>query len=262
MILQQSTVPGGSPAAVRVGGWSESVYSDYPPSAIMEQRFLDLMNARAALLAVTGSITGQRFQAVDPPGVSTTGTRIVPGASGLQCDVPQMALYYRLRSSTTLNTRPLYIRGIPDARVVQGEYSPSQAYTTALNSYLNQLRYWQFRAKDLSLGSAPIFTITDAGVVTVTEAYMPNVNDYVKVSRTVPQLGGFYGGTFRVSAVASTTQFTLANWVAGDTSQGRVSLIGYVYPSVGAPVDETPRVVVKKVGRPFVQYRGRASRRR
>lgn len=261
MLLQGSTVPGGTQAVTRVAGWSESVYSDYPLSSTIAQRFHALQMARAALLPPTAAIIGQRFQLVDPPGVSSTGTRLYPGMSGLPTGSPQKALYLRLRAESTLNNRPTYIRCIPDAIIVTGEYSPTPAFETNLNVYLNALRYFQFRAKDLAVGSAPIFSITNGGLVTTTENYPVVVGDFVKVSRTRTTLGVYVGGTHRVTDVDSATQFTIDPWLFGATTDGRVSLVDYVYPLIGLPLDTTPRAVMKKVGRPFAGFRGRASKR-
>lgn len=254
----------------RIGGWSEGWY--YPGLSI--QGAIDaytteinglpaLGAARGALLPQGGTIVGQRFQQVNPTGPSQSTAFRFSGEFAQLSDQPQAALLLRVKALNANNVRLHIIRGIPDGQINAGEYFPTAGYTTALNRYISSLGNWLFRGRDLSIQPTTIFTVSSAGLVTTEAPHGLVVNDLVLIQKTLDEDGLFVSGRFMVSTVGpGTNAFTVTNWTAGVTTGGRVRKDGVVFPSVNPGQVTVSRSVVKKVGRPFVQYRGRASRRR
>jgi len=252
-----------SPARSRIGGWSESWYDNGPYTDAMRTAFLSVCEKRAALLPSGASIVGQRYQELDPIGASSTGSRLYPGTAGLQADIPQMALLLRIPGVGVKNAKPFYLRGLPDARVVEGEYSPASAYTLKLQAFLTELGDWNFRGRNLASAAVPILTVSDSGVFQLEADSAVGVDSMVRVLRTTNAAGRQVGGRYRVSAKPTARTGTLADWNHGATVGGRIRLDAIIYP--GIPLDLKPedvisRVVTKKVGRPFAAYVGRRSK--
>lgn len=252
-----------TPAPItRVGGWSESWYLD-AETVSPDDRFRRVNLARAALLPIGCSIIGQRYQMVEPVGSSQTGSFVYPGTAGTLADVPQMALFCRVHAVNAINIRPAVLRGIPDARAVRGEYNPSDAYTKAISLYFGELATWgfKFRGRDLSAPQLPLIHILADGSVQTEVAHTYVVGDMVQVLRAVGADGRKRGGRFQVTAVLNSFHFSI-NWnQLFDSTGGRVRKdLGYSYYDIVTPVD-IRGVTVKRVGRPFFQYRGRRSNR-
>lgn len=247
----------------RIAGWSESWYDEGPFSETKRAYTISLAQKRAALLPTGSSVVGQRYQEVDPIGASSTGSRVFAGGAGLQADIPQMALLLRIPGVGVKNFRPFYLRGLPDARVNEGEYSPSSIYTNKLIQFLLELEQWNFRGRNLAATTVPILTIDNAGVFQLEADSAIAVNDMVRVLRTNLATGGQFGGRFRVSAKPTARTGTLADWTAGPAAGGRIRADSIIYPVVPGglkPEDVISRVVTRKVGRPFAGYSGRDSR--
>jgi hypothetical protein len=253
------------PTAVarRLGGWSESYYRpDADIGSTLITNFNTLCQRRAALLPSGAVIVGQRFQVVNPAGTSQTAARRYPGTAGTQADVPQMALLCRAPAQSAANIRPLILRGIPDARVVEGEYSPSSGFTTAIESFFSWLSAnWQFHGRDLSANTVPIYSIDALGVATLEANTTAVLGSMVRVLRTTDVNKDQVGGRFRVSAAASSTQITLQGWTLGACKGGRLRVDADTYLTIGSPISIS-RVITRRVGRPFEQYRGRQSKKR
>lgn len=264
MLFQASsgTGPTDQTARVRVGGWSESWYLDHWPLTSNDNiRFGNLMRSRAALLPTNALIVGQRYQQVEPVGASSTGAKVYPGRAQAAQDIPQMALYCRVRSSDNPNIRPMYLRALPDARVFRGEYYPSSTYDQALNDFFAELRNFRFRGADLVTGLKDIRTIGADGSVYCYEAHGLAVGNKVTILRSEQaSTGNLVGGQYRVATVVSSTTVTLNAWPHGIADGGQLRPYSIVYPTVGEV--DIARVVTRKVGRPFDQYRGRAGTRR
>lgn len=245
----------------RTGGWSETWYDQDRPIDQTVTFFNTLCTLRAALLPKGAAIKGRRFQKVMPTGASQSDRAVFPGGT-LQCDVPQMALFCIARGLGVRNTRKFELRGIPDARVVEGEYSPSAAYRDALNAYFRNLGTWYWPAQNLEILSWDVVSITNAGLVTTIQNHGYGVGDVVTVLRTKNQLFRKVGGTFKITTVPTPTTFTLRGWDKGDTFEGKVRRQDIQLMQVDAAADFGPTVVVRKVGRAPFPYRGRQSRRR
>lgn len=258
----------------RLAGWSESWY--FPgssiPSAIQFTNGIGpfgpialqgLCPARAALLPPGAAIVGQRFQVVSPTGPSQTLGQIFPGSEGEAADIPQQALLITVPSTNANNIRRSTLRGIPDARVVEGEFQNTPSFNGALNTFFNTLGNFLFRGRDLSQSTVNIVSISPLGVVTC-EANIPFlVNDMVRVLRTRTADGDLVGGRFQVASVGpGSNVFTLLAWTPPEaTTGGRVRKDAIVYVAIDSTRIAVNRCVTRRVGRPFTQYRGRRSRR-
>lgn len=250
--------------ARRVGGWTESFYSIADSSAdVIAPMQSSLCPLRAALLPTGGSIVGQRIQQIDPVGRSQSLNRVFPGTAGIQADVPQMALLCKVPALGFNNIRPMILRGIPDARVVEGEYSPTIAFATALQTFFTALQIWRFRAVATNPPPTPLLEISTAGVVLTAVPHVFVVNDMIQVKRAVGLFGQLRGGRYRVISVGpGNNQLSILGWQHGECVLG--TAIGFLifYPSIDNANITIGRIITRRVGRPFTQYVGRRSRKR
>lgn len=246
----------------RLGGWSESIYSTQNDANFVQILFQNWCQSRAALLPAGAAVVGQRYQKVDPAGISSTSARVYPGTAGTQADIPQMCLNMRAQGVGVRNIRGIQLRGIPDARVVEGEYSPSAAFEAALTALYNRFFDFNFRGRNLDSAQAPIFSIDVNGVYFTTVDNVFQLNNIIRVLRTTDSNKEQVGGRFRVSAVTSTRSGTLFGWNLGNCTGGRMRVEEIIYPGFLSGGISGRIITSKKVGRPFKQYRGRASRRR
>jgi len=169
----------------------------------------------------------------------------------------------RVPALTGRNIAQLLLRGVPDARIVKGEYSSSLEYQNALNLFISTLRGggWKFRGRDLSQTAFPLVGVSDTGVATTEENHTLNAGDMVRVLRTTIETGRQRGGRFKVIAPVTATSLTLMNWDLGETEGGSVRRDLEIFPDYGTLAVVTPRIVTRKVGRPFTGFVGKVSRR-
>ncbi len=262
MLFALSTNKAGASAAqVRAGGWSEGWYQDTDPNTA-KANFQTLCIARATLLPTSGSIVGQRYHVVD--GASSTGNIVFPGSSGILCDVPQMALQMSCLGVGTLNNRKWRVRGIPDARVVEGEYVGSQQFDGGIKTYFDTLGQlgFKFKAKDLAAARGEVLTIDNAGNVVMGTPITLTPGDKVDALRILDDAGNAISGTFTVQTVTSGNVFKLGNWPAKAGHAGKLRKSATIYPNVDSSSCRIVLVTVNKVGKSFFQYHGRRSNRR
>jgi len=262
MLIDYVSDPGGTGAGTRVGGWSESVYWDaLGPDTVTG--FNTLCQKRAAMLPAGSSVIGQRYQQVDPTvgGSSTGGFRYPsPGGTGFERDIPQAAILMRIGATGFANKRPMYLRGIPDGQIVGGELRLEPPWKDAFLAYLTELAGWKFRGRDLTAPTVPIFSIDGTGNVVTEQPITLAVADMVRILRF--RGGSIINGRFPVETVTSTTVFKLRGWNGGSGTGGKIRKDNYVYPVMARNQMAVSRIVVRKVGRPFFQYRGRRSKKR
>jgi len=271
MLFQQGTgqAAGGATAVSHLGGWSESVYFFSDDIAALRNRLYTsgawgpgLCPARAALLAASGSIVGVRIQKVFPKsGRSQTAKVGFPGVTGNLTDVPQMALNCTIGALTAINVRRFCIRGIPDSMVVRGEYSPSFAFISAITSYFIALGNFNFPGLDQTENVYDVLTVNAAGIVTTSVANNWAIGNRIHFSSIKKTSGTLIATDQQVLALGpGLNQVTLSAWPYGDCTGGkaqRITINLYLMDTSQANVD---RASVRKVGRPFDQYRGRRSK--
>jgi len=173
-----------------------------------------------------------------------------------------MALLCKVPSLGTSNIRRMILRGLPDAVEADGEYRPPSAFPNDLNNFFAFLNGYQFRGRDLSQPVHKIINITAAGVITSVDVLPYPLNAMVRVLKSKDSGGRLRGGAFQVTLAGPlSTQSTISNWTFGATTGGSVRLDAIVYPNIDAPNITVGRLIVRKVGRPFTQFRGRRSAR-
>lgn len=260
-LFQLTTTSSESSYGSRLAGWSESFYSALTNPTQVRSDFQALCRARAALLPESGAIVGQRYNQVNPTGPSRSEAVICPGVKLSNCDVPQMAALCRAFARNTNNVRNLILRGVPDARVVDGEFQPSRNWLGAFTSFVQVMtdKQFAFRGRDLAQTLYPVQQISDAGVMQLEVAASYVVGDYVRVLRTVNESDRKVGGRFRISIVTDATHYVLQGWDKGNTVRGQVRKDAIIFPVIGDATLE--RIITRKVGRPFGQYVGRLARR-
>jgi hypothetical protein len=248
------------------GGWSESVYFD-TFSDLKVTNFRTLALARALLLPLRSLIIGLRIQQVDPSRAAQTFAVNYPG-SGLvttsASDIPQMALLLRVRGQAVTNTRSMRLAAMPDPQIRFGEYKPTPGFRAVMLAYLALLSQWQFRGVDLTKPQIPLLSVDTNGVYTAAADFTPApVGTVVRVTGIRDIDGNVVrGGLFRVQVATSLRVGTLRAWTAGNTTLGNISLAPLIYPIIQANEGSIARVVVRKIGRPSVGYRGRRSKKR
>jgi len=262
MLLELLTKPSTIGAPIRrVAGWSESWYVEGTASESQITAFNQLCRLRANLLGIGGRVKGQRFQQVDPAGPSTSFGRVYISTAHSNTDTPNMALQIVVRGTGLVNVRRAHLRGIPDDSVEEGEYSPTQEFANNLATFKLALSNFRFRAKDQSQPKVIIDSISAAGIVTTSAAILLAVNDYVDIIGTTTTLGSLFRGRFQVKAAPDATHFTLYKWPGLVCTNGKAQKFVAIYPGFLNTNILTNKISSRRVGRPFDQFRGRASRR-
>jgi hypothetical protein len=147
--------------------------------------------------------------------------------------------------------------------VVAGEFSPSFAFISAIQTYFQALSAFGFNAQDPAQDVGQVFTIDDTGLVTLRAASPFAINSIVTLNRLTTNTGLTKLDT-RITGIGPlASQFTVAGWPANTTATaGTVSLKGRSNYTLDASQSSVVRALVRKVGRNFEQYRGRKSKRR
>jgi len=262
-LFQQVTNPSGASQGNREGGWSESLYKETGDESAMRIAFEELCRRRALLLGASASIIGQRYQKVDPVGRANVGSRRFPGRSVWSVDVPQLALTFVMFSTTQINSRRFTLRGVPDTICAEGEYKPPAAFTTAFKDYCTQLGLFNFRARLMTAPKAEIISISDVGAVLVASDLTVTPGQQVWISGVEAQFITVPSGYHFVATATDARHFTLTKWDHGASTGGTAETSTTIYPVMETIGTNAPsaKIVVRKVGRPFGGYRGRASKR-
>jgi len=253
----------------RIGGWSESVYYDGPSYADLYAKVIgptgtgspSLCSARAGMLPSQGRIVGQRFQFIDPVGVSKSLSQGFAGGSSQSTDIPQMALLCKVPATDSPNIRNLILRGIPDNQVSYGEYTPDSSYRAAVTRYFTAFSMFRFRANVPTGLSQTIHSISSAGVAYLNFGELSvAAGDIIKLNRVVLANGSTWSGEVVVESVGPEPQkLTIYAWDLGATTGGKWNIPNTAYPAVDASNITISRIITRKVGRPSVGYVGRAS---
>lgn len=282
MIFSVTTAPTDPTAAApRTGAWSESFYFQ-AGGGISLVTLGFLLSRRANLLSKNASLVGIRQanytisgNKIIPGGASASKV-LYPGSNAYTTDVAQASLEIYGRASGFPNANRFRLGGLPDEVVLFGEYQPSPAYKAAVTTYLGALQAGGppaapvppagFIGRDLNQPSARVLAIA-AGVVTVEGAIGGVVGtDYVRLRRVYDDTNTPVKGSFRMTnaiIVGPNTLYTLAGLSPTVTlthASGTARIDKLVWMSYSSLNPGT--CVVKKIGRPFIGYRGRASKKR
>jgi len=254
-------------AISHIGGWSEQ---HCWPGVIAgtSPQVASLATKRAVLLPSQASLVGVRRTQF-----STSGNKIIssgsqtfgvarPGGTAVT-DLPQVALTLKIASEAGTNSSLQCLRCIPDTFMQRGEFQPSDNYRSLLRLYCDELQNqnWAFMGRDTSQPTAAVTSIVDNKITSSVELGVA-VGDYLRLLKVVNSVTGDpISGSFRVTAVIgkeSTVVGLPAGAVALDSGLVRKDVITIC--NIGRA--EFNRAVVRKIGRPFEAYRGRASNRR
>jgi len=263
MLFQLQTGASSGTIGSRIGGWSESWYNSEPLDTI-KPLFATLCQRRAAMLPTGAAIIGQRYQQVVPHVTSSqVGSNYYPGTSATAPDVPQMAILVKIGALAGVpNIRQWAMRGLPDARVINGEYFPTVAFTTAFDAFCLGLISFQFRGVNLQADQGAINFIDAGGDVWLNSPLTVTAGQLIQVIKATNASDRLVGGRYQVESVSNSTNFQLRNYDLGLVQGGTARIYEMIYPSVNATDCTLGRVTVRKVGRPFFSYRGRRSNRR
>jgi len=263
MLCQSVSNTGEIGGVSRVGGWSESWYSN---AGIEQTRtsFLTLCQKRAGCFPQGTSVIGQRYQQVVP---NVTASQVTsnrfPGGATWDSDVPQMALLVKIPAKGTIaNIRQWCMRGIPDTWVKKGELSAVPGQAAALAAFWAELDNWRFRGVALDAEQADIDFIDENGVANLLGPVTTAANTLVKIKSTKDENKRSVSGIFKVGAGPTSQVVPLVNWNAGFCTKGKLQLYEIIFPNLDGPSISVGRVIQRKVGRPFNSYRGRRSKRR
>lgn len=274
LIMQDATgAAAGDPTVeTRVGGFTESYYSALAtPTAVVDLLIngsganQSILRTRAGLLPSSGQIIGYRLAAVLPrTGRAQTKGVSYPGVSFWTTDLPQVSVQYSINSTSSGNIRRAALRCVPDQFVHGGEFQPDDAYTIALAFFAGSLSDWRFLGQDLTTPYTDVSTITAAGVVTFLAPVTIPAGTTVQFKGLLEPITGTkfsIRSKVRIGALAG-TQITLLDWQSGDVQGGQGRQIVYNLYGMDSTSFSVERATVRKVGRPFFQFRGRRSKRR
>jgi len=243
-------------------GWSESWYVDAEIGAAISA-IKAQVPLRRALLATGALVVGLRASQVDPPGFSLVETTSNIGSSGLAPDTPFQSLLLRFDTNEGQRRR-FQLRGLPDARCVDGVYSPQTTYDLALQTWQQGMvaRTFALRVVNLAHPVVPVASVSTTGLMTVSGTPGWTAGQTVKLYRTQNTLGQNVSFPFVIASVPTASTFQLIGWPAGEiVSKGNARRREYVYREI---VDffNTKRVTSRRVGRPFGLPVGRRRRLR
>jgi hypothetical protein len=258
MIVKCTAIFNQVSARNRVGGWSESWCINANSISAAQDDFRSWCYGRAVLLSGAGKIIGQRFSDTAVPGVSIATAVNYPGAARVIPDIPQMALEVVARAAGG-SFRIALLRGIPDAKVYDGEYLPTQPFNNAVMSLFTQvMNRWGWVGIDKTNAMRDVSAISSGGAVTTVQTLALTPGDHVQFYRTRDILSNSIKGSYLVTAVADNLHFTVGSYANAAAVRGRVRKLAKAFI---VPVNYSiVKIVVRKVGRPFGGYVGRRSK--
>lgn len=259
-------------ASPHSGGWSESFF--IPGNAFQPPAFFTAWGqSRSGLLAGEATISGYRQQLVTIsgnkliPGGTAGGVLNIPGSFGSDLSAPQAALMVNFAVAAQPQNLRHRLAGIPKSQVTGGEYQPTTAMKAAVTKYTTFVSSGIFEGvvRDLTQPDARVKGLA-AGVLTTISATGAAQKDYIRLRRVKDDSGNPVEGSFLVLAVVvnadTTVSYTLfgapAQAVSTPNGTARKDLLAEAIIQSGA----VNRLVARKIGRPFVLFRGRRSKRR
>jgi hypothetical protein len=246
-------------------GCSESFWSDLTIGNALRVKLLDLAVKRAILLPAECSIVAFRLYN-DGTGASQT---VPVGQSGIggTLNTPYDSLLLSTRANGTATQRKFWLHCVPDGQITQGEFRPTSTYAGFLATYLGSaglggIGNWIAETRSLY---TRIQTIASDGTINF-EANNPfAVEQFITISRAYNRSQQrFYSGRFHVQAAGpGLTQCKVTGWPQIATTGGAAWIPTKTSVSFlnGAGL-YAERSGSRRVGRPFLLYRGRVSKRR
>lgn len=272
LLMQVATDPTDrSTASPHIGGWSESFYfpgTKFPDISIIQ----GWGKFRAAMLAGECSVVGYRQQLYTInknkllPGGSASGSFLFPGVFVSDLNAPQDSLMMNWILAGQPQTIRTKMPGLPDSQVSSGEYQPTKLFAQAVLSYIQYVTVNQFSgvSRDLTQPDCRVKSFT-AGSLTTLSATGAVPGDYIRFRRVKDDNNNPVEGTYLVQTVVnnadSTVTYTLFGTPPQTVSRPNGTCRRDVLVNPGIIGGTANRLVIRKVGRPFQQYRGRRSKR-
>jgi hypothetical protein len=148
--------------------------------------------------------------------------------------------------------------------VVEGEYQPNQGYALALGRFLTNLQFFKFRGKNFGTPSQRVWHVEGDGKVHFVNPQIGMAVGLI-VEISAPRLigGGRVSGRFQIVSVGPDPRdIVVSGWPVGVfAGEGSIRGSSYIYAFIDSNNITIGRIIVRKVGRPFIQYRGRRSNR-
>jgi len=261
MLIDYNSNISGNSIGRRSGGWSESYYHTAENQTIIRDHFEQLAYWRSSMLGSGAAIVGFRFQQVDPVAPSASQSVYIPGSTSLS-DSPQQAVSFGVPGVGVRNVKRCVLRGVPDGNIVEGQFAGQTNFIYNLQNFLVKLAFFRFKGRDLDSATQPVLSISNVGAVVLQQPLTLAAGDYMRVLKTKDEAGRLRGGRFLVQTRTDDTHYTLAQWPHGECIGGKARKDVIIYPFIQQVSQVAIQASNRKVGRPFNQYRGRASTRR
>lgn len=242
-------------------GWTENFHHTSVDVNVIAARCETLAPFRKALLGTDAQLVGVRISDdavfrdsafLQNPPIFGNGT--YPGT----CDPAFSALLTRWDASN-VTRKNLYLRGIADDLVVNGQFDNVATWSTRWSAYKAQVISLGFGIKRITQTAnpyLPVYTIDADGVVSTASAHTFTAGQQVHITgvRTSPKVPTI----MTVSLPITTFTFKVFNWAPRPLvvpNAGKVRLYAFEVVPIISGVWE--RVVKKSTGRPFDTPRGR-----
>lgn len=274
VLFQQTTDPQGEAPSIgytgipRIAGWSETYYGPDSPTEVLailkgpRQTLRPMLEARAGIMSENCRIVGVRlYQGLTGKGSLVSAT--YKGVKDLQSDIPNLGLLVAASNRESGLTRRWIARGLPDVNCENGEFSPGPGIIPRIDTWFKSLSGLGWMGTSTS-NLVQVRTITSGGVVTTKTPHgfaQFQVPHFKNV--TVKSSGKRVSGDWKISTLnPDNTVFTIEGWTYGASEGGTVGFDSLLFQQFTNCDITVARVAVRKPGRPFVGYRGRASTRR
>jgi hypothetical protein len=254
-------------ARAHSGGWSEGhwlagiVTSNSPKITALAQKRALLLPSQATIIGfriATYSINGNKMF---PLGTSV-GKFSYPGTPGRPTDLPQCALGFSCTMQGAPNSVRFNARCIPDLQLQFGEYQPDENYkrfVTQFGTALTSNAYGSI-VRNLAAPSARVLNAAAGNIALFSNIGGVKNQDYLRLNRVKTDTGENLSGSFLITDINDivyTLQGLGNKVITRSNGSARLDQIQFVNYATVNP----SRAEVRKVGRSFEQYRGRASRR-
>lgn len=261
-------------------GWSETYYLNVTgvvtPKFILQNYGENLMYLRMQFLSKDAELNYIRISLVGTPFTAQTfpnnngNYSLNVGAINEDMDTPNVALLCKFYNIVPGNARSLFLRGIPENCIVNGDYTPTTAFQGAFNNWAvymlgaqgSNWGWWGVTSKVSSIGTS--YTVGTDYRVTVKSAN-PVFGAAVANKKYLVRFAGWnfksaLNGTqvcYNVDASTFITKDQIS--LVPFTIPGTIELPTFGFQQTGLPIVE--RAMTRKCGRQLFLERGRAPRR-
>lgn len=243
-------------------GWSESWYfaGNDVPAGLVKIRLIG--GARAAFLSTGAVHIAIRSSLVGAQADSLVEEKNVIPTNSTAPDLAKVAALCKVRTATN-QFRELLLRGLPDARTIDGQFVGSSTFDLAFQNFRNTVinNGGGIRGYNRNNPLFAIVSVSTTGLVTTFGTPPWDRGNLIRFNRTKDTNGRLVSGLYHVVSAPTTTTFQLSDWEAGRiVNKGEARLVEFVHFPV---TDITPpyRSTTRQVGGIFGQPVGRRKSR-